>query len=145
MTSVQPMSQRPRTRGHFLACLSPLAFSAVGFGLGWYFHWRYHLKPPSEAYDVSARLFMLWFGILGWAVGTVARGSKLYCGGREPIRKSQAFFYLRRYAVGVAVVVVASILAASSLADERWSLYAVSVFTMFVLLVGEVGWEWHFR
>jgi hypothetical protein len=72
----------------------------MGFWLGWYLHYRNQSQTHSEAYDIASRLFMLWFGVFGWAIGTVARLSKLYCGGRERLKSFRWLYVGRIFACG---------------------------------------------
>jgi len=117
-----------------LNCFKPLVAIACAFGLGWILHLL--LDGGVEPLDLGARLLVLVFGTVGWAVGVVFRGGAIHCGGtRKPAATDKRRYYILSL-VGLVLLIAGSV----ALAKKNWLVYFGSILVLIALLVGEVGW-----
>ncbi len=121
-----------------IKCLAPVIGIFVGSMFGWFLHF---LIRPSTAADVAVRVFMIMFGIFGWAVTAVIVGKKLHCGGTEVIDEVTRQRY--RWQAPIALFLLASALTLVS--TERWIAYYGCMFVLVSSFVGEVGWGRPFK
>src|SRR5439155_12302095 len=82
------------------------------------------------------RMFMLIFGIFGWAVATVVEGKKLHCGGTKKIDAATRTKYRWQSAIAVFLILLAPVL----LLSGAWYLYFPLMFFLVTCFVAEVGW-----
>lgn len=106
----------------------------AGLFIGWYVH--LHSSSADWVVSFGIRLFTLLFGVVGWAIGTVAGGRRLHCGGKYPFRKEDR----ERYGFIAILVVFWIALAALSLGYKHWHVYLIAVFGALSTLAGEIGW-----
>jgi hypothetical protein len=119
-------------------CLAPVIGIFLGSLLGWIIDALVH---PIGFASFAVRLFMLIFGIFGWAVATVVAGKKLHCGGTQRIDTATRQKYGWQSALAVFFVILAPML----LMTHLWYFYFPVMFILFACFIGEVGWGNAFR
>jgi len=121
-----------------LRCFYPVAGIAVGFVVGWILH--YVVPKPTgwaEMVDAAGRLFMLTFGLFGWAFGVVLDNRKLHCGGTRELDTPTRHRYRIECVMGMALVVFAAVF----LATTRLVFYFLTTFLLVCVLAGEIGYD----
>lgn len=116
-----------------LKCLAPVIGIFAGSMFGWFLHF---IIQPSPAADVAARVFMVVFGVFGWAATALIDGRKLHCGATEKIDPETRHRY--RWQAPVVLCLVCTALAL--LCTQRWYPYYGCMFVLFTCFIGEVGW-----
>jgi peptidoglycan/LPS O-acetylase OafA/YrhL len=120
-----------------IQCFYPILGIVLGFALGWALHFAVP-KPPKEAefVDIATRLFMVIFGIIGWAAGIVRDKRKLHCGGTKELDAVTKKRYFTLSLFGLAFLILATVF----LATTRLVFYFVTILLILLVLVGEIGW-----
>jgi hypothetical protein len=143
------MDEKSETR-RILKCLTPLLSLALGFIVGV----TLGIFLPSGAWwGLAAKLLMVCYSLLGWAIGVCfVQRKRLYCGATQTIKDEEWQMYSRRYGVGASVVFAGfllstiGILGAADATNLGKSVFGFVVYfsllpTTFSILVGEIGWE----
>jgi hypothetical protein len=138
------------------ACLSPLLFPALGFIIGVVLSM---FLPGGGWWGLAAKLLMVCYGLLGWAIGVCfIQQKKLYCGATQTINDDEWPIYARRYGYGVAIVLSGFLLSTIGILGAAietsmgkspvfgFMVYFFSMPITFSILVGEIGWgdPWKF-
>jgi hypothetical protein len=137
-------------------CLSALLFPALGFIVGVFLSM---FLPSGGWWGLAAKLLMVCYSLLGWAIGVCfIQQKRLYCGATQTLNSDEFSKYIKRYGVGAGIVFAGFMLstigilgAANAKASSASQFYGFLVYffslpTTFSILVGEVGWEdpWKF-
>jgi hypothetical protein len=133
-----------------LGCLSPLLFPAFGFIVGVSLS---IFLPGGPWWGLAAKLLMVCYSLLGWAIGVCfVQQKRLYCGATQAINDEEWPMYSRRYGVGASIVFTGFLLSTIGIfgASNATNLgispvYGFLVYfsllpTTFSILVGEIGW-----
>lgn len=117
----------------WLRCLAPVIGIFLGSLLGWITDALLH---PVGVASFAVRLFMIVFGIFGWAVATIVDGKQLHCGGTLKLDRETRQRYRLHGIIAFFLVVLAPML----LFTQLWFLYFPCMFVLIVCFVSEVGW-----
>jgi hypothetical protein len=94
------------------------------------------LLHPVGLASFAVRLFMIVFGVYGWAVATIIDGKKLHCGGTQKLDSETRQRYRWQGIIAFFLVMLAPML----LFTHLWFFYFPCMFLLIVCFVGEVGW-----
>lgn len=131
-----------------LKCLSPLLCPALGFILGVTLSM---FLPKGELWSFCGKLFMVCYGLVGWAIAVCfVQQKRLFCGATETITPENWPGYSQRYGVGLTIVVGGLLLGVVGLlgaaANREHLILGLCIYffclpTTFAVMVGEMGWE----